>query len=1307
MVPAGVDPYPLLSAGSLSWDGVEVGNTTLYTTDDLLDYIKGGNSSIIGRIDELELSNAGYEVRCNKSVCYVGDTLNRELVHIYKNGTELDWNGIQTDGITLKSPITKPSGAIDLIQFTSNGQWLDGTANVAGTYIFEFMKDSVCIASFRFIVLIPTYKSATITVYKSSDTLPLKPVGVSYNFNSNPASINVGESDWSTSTTGLTGTIWFCTGHVNEANPSTVLWNEPCIYLNSKIVNTENEYRVKEVAIYKAARGPYTETVNGTQITYNKVIPAKPTTTGCYTFALDPANDSFQAPSGWFTEPEAAIEAYKGNAQNNSFKDNYRVWKSYNSYRITVNKLTDPNTLLQDTLSESGWTSPVEYLNIDKILEDARTQSEQIAQTALQNAYNDLDLGSDLQTVVDAINVVFAWRIVGDASNNNPLSNISDKYVELVDDADTSSAQHQLFTIFSGYRKQNGNYEGSLDMMNNTRDLCVSGYQMKALKFDSVYFDSQEYLNKWVAFIPTTTEIRTQISDLNEDLGELSTAVNAMNPHEIRLQVSKGFKKDVTWTEVDVTEWRSARTEIDGHSDDEEYDIDYGDTIRHSERTTSSNDWEYMAVPSINDDFINALPADPYDTNHLGGFRYGHYYSVHYGSYSAGDENAGYKYFRCDFPVSTGFLSILADKVNLGVADTQGGKATLQLKVKNGNGTASVVANQIVLDGETIADAIAAKSLNINNTTYLCKDGDVYFGVPTGVNNSATIDPDLADKTNFTIGGKSSRFNADGSGQLCGGNINWTSNGILYVKEAHIGESGSNWLIKTANNLPTIYSKDNSTNQELFITPQYLNAVKNSTTYWAIQRDGYASFAQGRAEFSPTGVFHLGGQPNTQTTSGKQDGYMHFDPTEGTLTIGGENVVIASDVMAQITAGVADTDEFASIVADAASSSVSINGMLATQDIDVGNGSSYFSTGHDTKTYRGHTYNSTTSGAGHLANGNIWWDKVGNLHAKGLMTNRCVYVPGNNDNKTVVLDGNNLHSVTLAPMEHRMVVLPTYNDFTDPKNGWFVKGYKEDGTVINIKTEPCDSCSNWSMMDEEAWFNGGNWAGTADLFKHCTLVCADPATLCLGAGNSGNLPVHSWKGANPTTSSRVYAEFKDNAMLDTAQNVDFPYYDGRFCARGAYSRFILLPPGQSLTLTSSIQKITVGNQEMSYLVWNVENASEFSFIKMGIVDSVNNSDVFDKNNALIISSREQEGIGDGLLSYKYMSFDYYTKENVSQQSVTGPDINKSIYIYLYEADADSNKNYPGNIIKPSWQTSVLQNSRYNTYISNTVTISNN
>ena len=60
-----------MSAGDLDWDGVEVeSGVELNTTDDLLDYIKGGNGTINGRIDELELSNAGYEIRhIGQSAC--------------------------------------------------------------------------------------------------------------------------------------------------------------------------------------------------------------------------------------------------------------------------------------------------------------------------------------------------------------------------------------------------------------------------------------------------------------------------------------------------------------------------------------------------------------------------------------------------------------------------------------------------------------------------------------------------------------------------------------------------------------------------------------------------------------------------------------------------------------------------------------------------------------------------------------------------------------------------------------------------------------------------------------------------------------------------------------------------------------------------------------------------------------------------------------------------------------------------------------------------------------------------------------
>lgn len=109
--------------------------------------------------------------------------------------------------------------------------------------------------------------------------------------------------------------------------------------------------------------------------------------------------------------------------------------------------------------------------------------------------------------------------------------------------------------------------------------------------------------------------------------------------------------------------------------------------------------------------------------------------------------------------------------------------------------------------------------------------------------------------------------------------------------------------------------------------------------------------------------------------------------------------------------------------------------------MSVGNGACFFKGDDDSAdTNHGRTYPVGSAGAGHLASGNIWWDKVGNLHAKGLMTNRCEYVPGNS-NQTVVLDGNSLHSVTLAPMEHRMVVLPTYSDFVDHGSGWTVNGY--------------------------------------------------------------------------------------------------------------------------------------------------------------------------------------------------------------------------------------------------------------------------
>lgn len=321
IVQKGKDDFPLMYANDLDWANVEVENgVNLNTTDDLLDYIKGGNGTINGRIDELELSNAGYEIRCDKSVCYVGDIIgqgyqNQKLpVSIYKNGTLLSWTNAYTEGITFDSNnFTKPSGGNDLIHWSTSDCYLQGEANKIGTYVFNFKKGGVNIASFMLTVLMKPLESYHTTIYISSQTKPTTPTGGSYNFSTKAFTA---PSGWATSITGLTGTIWFSSGTVFSDSNTSPVWSEPCMYITSETVLKDDEHRVREVAVYKVACGPYT--YGNTQ--YQETVPPKPTTQNLYTFNADSTLDSFTPPSGWHKEPEAAIAAYK-NSLTNSVED--------------------------------------------------------------------------------------------------------------------------------------------------------------------------------------------------------------------------------------------------------------------------------------------------------------------------------------------------------------------------------------------------------------------------------------------------------------------------------------------------------------------------------------------------------------------------------------------------------------------------------------------------------------------------------------------------------------------------------------------------------------------------------------------------------------------------------------------------------------------------------------------------------------------------------------------------------------------------------------------------------------------------
>ena len=281
-----------------------------------------------------------------------------------------------------------------------------------------------------------------------------------------------------------------------------------------------------------------------------------------------------------------------------------------------------------------------------------------------------------------------------------------------------------LHALFDGYYSSSNNrYEGTIAALNANPNICISAMEFKAIKFGSItdLNSSTAVTNKWVAYIPTTTEIRTQIASLSDDLSQLNTTVSQQTPEWIRLQASKGFLDNVTWTMVPEAEYTSATNKVDLGS--------------------------------------AALPTTEYvASTNTSGYRYGYYYKR--------TESGVNYWYRCDYPISTGFANILADRVSFGVTNNLNGSdsvkgALIDMTVDG----VSITGSKIVLNGDTIANAIAGKSLNINNTSYINSDGSVYFGMPSNVNlnelSSAARETFLSNAASAPV---SSRFNANGSG---------------------------------------------------------------------------------------------------------------------------------------------------------------------------------------------------------------------------------------------------------------------------------------------------------------------------------------------------------------------------------------------------------------------------------------------------------------------------------------------------------------------------------------------------------------
>ena len=248
---------------------------------------------------------------------------------------------------------------------------------------------------------------------------------------------------------------------------------------------------------------------------------------------------------------------------------------------------------------------------------------------------------------------------------------------------------------------------------------------------------------------------------------------------------------------------------------------------------------------------------------------------------------------------------------------------------------------------------------------------------------------------------------------------------------------------------------------------------------------------------------------------------------------------------------------------------------------------------------------------------------IDNVDIRGTITSETLYVNNNNDNRLYI--ANTGRSITLAPMEFRMVVLPLLNNFVDAGTDWSIDGFNVSGTHIQIHTEPLQDVCNWAASDISSWKNE-NAATLYKLMKYCTLVCADPYQLI--GGNSFTGTKHSFSG--------------DSLWAND-------YCQGRFCARGMISRFVLVPPGQTLSLTSSIQTLRIGNDEVNCLVWNIDNASDFDTICMRMISkryiddyshfSIENYNFNGSNTS--IGYDGQSDWKENFLSYKGLDYNIY------------------------------------------------------------------
>lgn len=463
------------------------------------------------------------------------------------------------------------------------------------------------------------------------------------------------------------------------------------------------------------------------------------------------------------------------------------------------------------------------------------------------------------------MNSDYSWALLSDTTVNNP------KYTLI----QTSDPLYAAFGAVGGTLSI-----ASEEDFNDNASLTTDAYKDKYVLVNSFAAGTPAARTDcYVGYVPTSMSLITQLASMDEKVQELKTTVDEKTDEYIRLQASKGFLNNVTWTPVEQSVYNIANS-----------------SIRHN---------------------VSSLPAS--------GYTYGHYYHL----------TTSDTYYRCDYPISTGFLNILSDNVNLGVAQTLDGNtisSQITLSVDGGQSQAVVDADTIVLTGTTIAAAIAAGELNVANKCYIKPTGQVL----------------LAQGTSGACS-----FNTDGSLSLAGGQIQYAKNannvyelsvsGTINAQGGRIGTGSDYWVISGNKMIGK-----SSNNDQIQLSPTYVGCLSDGGTRWGwrLDRNGGGRLANGNITWSANGECKIG----------TNDSYINVSSQGVTLHGAGGEIALSNESITSIS-----TNE--TIIN---SLNTSIVGTLNTKDLTVG-GTSRFN----------------ANGSGQVAGGNIRWDESGNTKFVG------------------------------------------------------------------------------------------------------------------------------------------------------------------------------------------------------------------------------------------------------------------------------------------------------------------------------------